>query len=570
MLRVVLKWFVGYWRRQWRGMLALFLLTTVGIALRSLYPYVFKYVIDSLTEGVDFTRVRTWILVILGLGIAREITQWLLPSTRYFLNLKFGQAIRLDHFDSILRKNHRFFNRFRSGDLITRLTDDIDGDLKLSWFSASGVMRPVEATLTLLFSIILMATLHWQLTLLAILPLPLIVWIMTKTEHWQARAYSERQKATSDTVDVLESVFAGIRIVIGYATEQAQTKIFHRTLGERKIKEERVVFVRSLLESLGSVINQVGLVIVLFAGGWLVIQKSISIGDFYAFVAYLTAITEPIWTISWFFVSSKLAETSVQRLKELKSGDNLVMGTREPEEIRDEETVLTFENVHFAFPGTGVPILEGVDLTLQPGEIVAVVGAVGSGKSTLLQLAGGLLTPDEGRIEFQQVPVHDLTPEVRARMIGFVPQEVILFSGSVAENITMGREHIEPVHMASASRTSVLENEVSPEKMVEQGGVGLSGGQRARTAIARALAGNPRMLLLDDVTAALDLTTERHFWQHLRSDYPEVAVLVTTHREATAYASRRVLWLEKGRIRAVGQHRELLKKFEEYRFLFAR
>lgn len=551
-------------------MLTLFLLTTVGIALRSLYPYVFKYVIDSLTDGVDFTRVRTWIFIILGLGITREITQWLLPSTRYFLNLKFGQAIRLDHFDSILRKNHRFFNRFRSGDLITRLTDDIDGDLKLSWFSASGVMRPVEATLTLLFSILLMATLHWQLTLLAILPLPLIVWIMTKTEHWQARVYGERQKATSDTVDVLESVFAGIRIVIGYATEDAQRKIFNQTLAKRKITEERVVFVRSLLESLGSIINQVGLVIVLFAGGWLVIQKSITIGDFYAFVAYLTAITEPIWTISWFFVSSKLAETSVQRLKALKSGDNLVMGTRQPEETDAGASAMTFKNVHFAYPGMGVPVLEGVDLTLSPGEIVAVVGAVGSGKSTLLQLAGGLISPDDGAIEFQRVPVCDLAPDYRARLIGFVPQEVILFSGSVAENITMGRKNIDLTHIHTATRTAVLENEVSLEKSVEQGGVGLSGGQRARTAIARALAGCPRLLLLDDVTAALDLSTERRFWEQLRTDYPEVAVMVTTHREATAYASQRVLWLEKGRIRAVGQHRDLLQDHAEYRFLFAR
>lgn len=549
-------------------MLALFVLTTVGIALRSLYPYVFKYVIDSLTGGVDFTRVRTWILIILGLGIAREITQWLLPATRYFLNLKFGQAIKLDHFDGILHKNHRFFNRFRSGDLITRLTDDIDGDLKLAWFSASGVMRPIEATLTLLFSIILMATLHWQLTLLAILPLPFIVWIMTRTEHWQERVYSERQKATSDTVDVLESVFAGLRIVIGYATEDAQRKIFNSALQNRKIKEGKVVFVRSLLESLGSVINQVGLVIVLFAGGWLVIRKQITIGDFYAFVAYLTAITEPIWTISWFFVSSKLAGTSVQRMKEIKTGDDLVDGTLLPAE--NTATELRFENVHFAFPETDVPVLAGVDLSLSKGEVVAVVGAVGSGKSTLLQLAGGLLPPNSGVIQFQNIPVHELTPDSRARLVGFVPQEVILFSGLVEENITMGRKNIDSTHIHTATETAVMDQEVALDKSVEQGGVGLSGGQRARTAVARALAGQPKLLLLDDVTAALDMSTERTFWDRLRTDYPDVAVLVTTHREATAHSADRVLWLEDGKIREVGQHQELLAQQAEYRFLFAR
>ena len=569
MLKSVLKWFVPYWRQERRWMVALFALTTVGIALRSLYPYVFKYVIDSLTVNVDFTRVRTWILVILGLGIVREITQWLLPSTRYFLNLKFGQAIKLDHFDGILRKNHRFFNRFRSGDLITRLTDDIDGDLKLAWFSASGVMRPVEATLTLLFSILLMATLHWQLTLLAIIPLPFIVWIMTKTEHWQERVYSERQKATSDTVDVLESVFAGIRIVIGYATEEAQRKIFYRALENRKIKEEKVVFVRSLLESLGSVINQVGLVIVLFAGGWLVIQKQITIGEFYAFVAYLTAITEPIWTISWFFVSSKLAETSVQRLKEIQTGDDLVVGTQMPP--KDASMELEFRDVHFTYPETHMPILNGIDLTLHQGEVAAIVGAVGSGKTTLLQLAGGLLPADSGRIHLKKITVSELAPDFRARLIGFVPQEVILFSGSVEANITMGRSAVTSGQIHTATETAVLmDQEVALDKLVEQGGVGLSGGQRARTAVARALAGQPQLLLLDDVTAALDLSTERTFWERLRSAYPDVAVLVTTHREATAHSADRVLWLEEGKIREMGQHQELLEKHAEYRFLFAR
>lgn len=568
MLKSVLKWFAPYWRQQRRWIVLLFALTTVGIALRSLYPYVFKYVIDALTDDLDFSRVRTWILVIFGLGIAREISQWLLPSTRYLMNLRFGQAIKLDHFDSVLHKNHHFFNRFRSGDLITRLTDDIDGDLKLSWFSASGVMRPVEASLTLLFSIVLMASLHWKLTLLAILPLPFIVWIMTKTEHWQERVYSERQKATSNTADVLESVFAGIRIVIGYATEKAQERIFNTALADRKMKEERVVFVRSLLESLGSVINQVGLVIVLFAGGWLVIQKEITIGDFYAFVAYLTAITEPIWTISWFFVSSKLAEASVQRLKEIKSGNELVMGALTPTQAGPAQ--MDFHNVHFTYPGTEVPVLNGVTLSMKAPEIVAIVGAVGSGKTTLLQLAGGLIPPDSGLVQFQNIAVHELTSECRAEQIGFVPQDVILFSGDVEENITMERQTVTDEQVQTATATAVLDQEVSLEKVVDQGGVGLSGGQRARTAVARALAGSPKLLLLDDVTAALDMATERTFWKRLRREYPDVAVMVTTHREATAHAADRVLWLEDGKIREVGEHQELLKNHAEYRFLFAR
>ena len=219
--RHVLGWFLPYWRKRSRGVMIVMFITIFSIALSAAYPVIFKYVIDSLIEGKATTDVRFYVWLILIVGLARTLTRWILPSSRYIMNLLLGMDIKLFHFDNLLKKDPAFFNNYRSGDLITRFSDDIDGDMKLNWFANSGIMRPIEAGFTLLFSIGVMMTLHWKLTLLAVSPLPLIVWAMSKTEHLQHKAYTHRQTTISQTNNILESAFTGIRIVIGFCPDMS-------------------------------------------------------------------------------------------------------------------------------------------------------------------------------------------------------------------------------------------------------------------------------------------------------------------------------------------------------------
>jgi len=568
-MKKVFAWFLPYWKYRYRGLSLVVFVTLIGIATRTLYPFVFKFVIDALEVDPDPASARFWVLAILGVGIVRELSQWLLPALRYLQNIMLAMDIRLKLFSRILTYDHKFFNRFRSGDLITRLTDDIDSELKLSWYACSGVMRPIEAGFTLLFSVGLMLTLNWQLTLLAVLPLPFIVWIMARTENVQEKAYSERQRATSKTVDVLESAFSGIRIVIGYAAEQAQYLLLKKALKRRVKAEERVVFLRSLLESLSNFLNQIGLLVVIFVGGWFVIKDFMSLGDFYAFYAYLSGLTETIWTLSWFFVSTKLAEASVDRMVELEKGTPPEQGDRTSS---SNDSSLRLQDVSFSFHDNGVETVaaDNVSLNIKPGETVALVGPVGCGKSTLLHLAAGILPPDSGSVSVGKIPVNDFTAEARAQLGGFVPQEAMLFSGSVLINVTMEREGITEEGAEAALYAAVADSEFSLDKEIHQGGVGLSGGQRAMVALARALAGRPPFLVLDDVTASLDAATEGVFWQRLQIMLPEATVLVATHREATARISDRVVWLDRGAILHEGAHEELLAEFKNYRRLFAR
>ena len=568
MLARVLRWYRPYWSRV-RGTLGLvFVLTVFGIATRTLYPLIFKFLIDALTEGHELSGVRYWVLVLLGVGLMRTLTQAFLPSTRAMLNLKVALGIRLKQLGGVLRKRQEFFHDYQPGDLVARLTDDIDSSDKLSWYGGSGVFRPIEAFLTLVFSLAVMFSLHWQLTLASTLPLPFVVWMMSRTEGLQHRLFQERQRATSATVETLESAFSGSRIAVGFGMEKAQAGLMDRVLQKRELAEKRVVSMQAIFEGLFAIMNQIGLVIVLFLGGYFVLTKrGLSLGDFYAFVAYLSGLTMPLWTISWFFVSTNVADTSINRMKEME---------REPERSPGVETLterhpgLRVRDLGFGYPGDpSGGVLRGVNLHVRPGETVALVGSVGCGKSTLLECAVGILDPQGGSVELGGRPVVRLTDDERAARIGYAPQEPLLFAGNVGLNVTLGRESIGEATVYRSLRTAQLSRELGVEQEVSPGGKGLSGGQRARVAVARTLAGIPDLLVLDDVTSALDARTESRFWEHLRGQLPDAGILVSTHREATAQQADRVLWLEDGKIQHEGTHASLLAEHREYQRLFA-
>ncbi|RKY47874.1 MAG: hypothetical protein DRP86_07160 [Candidatus Neomarinimicrobiota bacterium] len=565
-MKHVLRWFLPFWKLRRKGMGFLLLITTLAIAAKTIYPYIFKFVIDHLTRDIHYDSILTWVWIILGVGLVREITQWLLPATRYFMNMGIGMDIRLNYFHEIMKKDHTFFGRHRTGDLTTRLTDDIDGDLKIAWYAASGILRPVEAFLTLGFSITLMLSLNWRLTLIAVAPFPVIIWIITKTEHIQQRAYSLRQKKTSETVDVLESTFSGIRIVVGYVAEKAQGKIFRRVMKERVNAEEKVVLIRSFLESLGAMINQVGLVIILFVGGFFVQQGRMSLGEFYAFVAYLSGMTETIWTISWFFVSTKMVEASISRLEQLEQFSDAEYGHARPGQSAPS---ISIDGASFIFPDSREPIFQDISFTVHPGEIAAVTGSVGCGKTTLLNLATGFYPAATGDVRLGDIPPRQMERETLASLIGYVPQEVVLFTGSVRENILMGR-NLDEATVLKALKLAAADTEFTLDTVLQQGGVGLSGGQKARVALARALVHDPKILIMDDITSALDAKTEGILWQRLRENSTNRAVLVTTHREATAKQANKIIWLDQGKIRDICSHGELLEKYAEYRHLFAK
>jgi ABC-type multidrug transport system fused ATPase/permease subunit len=565
MLKRVLAWYWPFWRGRNRLMIIVLVLTAVGVASRTAYPLLYKFVLDAITGGARIATVHAWILALLGGAILQQGSQLLLAMSRSTGNSYLGMDIRMRSLGTVLRKTPVFYRRFRSGDLITRLTSDVDSGAKLSWFSCSGVMRPLEAGLTLGMSVAVMLSLDWRLTLFAVLPLPLTVFLAIRTRRVQERLYAERQSRTSETVEVLDTAFNGLRIVLSYVAEAAQGRLFDGVLKHRERSERRVLTMDALVEAIGITLNRSGVIMVLFVGGYYLLQGRITLGEFYAFMTYLNGLAHPMWTLANLFVNTSQVAASMDRIIELEQqpvvSDHGACAGRGGR-LKVEDLVFQLED--------GTKVLSGIGLAVQRGEMVALVGPVGCGKSTLLDLAAGLLPPSAGQVTLDGVPVNELESTRRSGWLGYVPQENLLFSGTVAENVSMDREGIDAERVRQSLRTACVLDEFPPEREIAQGGVGLSGGQRARVAIARALAAKPDILLLDDVTSALDASTEQRFWLHLRRWLPDTGVLVSTHREATARVADRVLWLDHGRILHSGRHEDLLRAHPDYMELFAR
>jgi len=575
-----IRWIWNFWRPHRKWMMLLLLFTLLSSAVTIGYPLVFKYLLDALNDALsrgnpEMAGTTTWKLVTLiaVIGLARSLTH-LYPGTRAMLNAKLEMDIRQHYFSRILDKGYKFFQRFRTGDLVTRLTDDIGGFPKIAWFSCSGIFRALESTSKFLFCMSFMLWMNWKLALLSIAPLPVMLYIFYHVRIALGQRALERQKIISKTNDMLEAAFSGVRILKAFTAEANQSRSFRQILDKRIGVELDVIRLWMGVWNLYWGIQFVGQIIVVVAGGIMVIGGTLTIGEFYAFYVYLSLLLQPLMDIPHLFVTSRQAFASIDREIEIEQTpggtEGVFTGTRPVERV----AALKLEAVDFRYDNSVSPALDHLELEVAAGERVAIVGSVGSGKSTLIRLAAGLLPPERGTVMLNGRPLQDYSLREYRRRVGYIPQEATLFSESVRDNISFGREVPEPVLLESLELAQVrAEMEALPkglDQVLGQRGLTVSGGQKQRLAIARALAGEPDLLLMDDCTASLDAENERAFWEQFRRRYPQAACLIVTHRLATARQADTIYVLSQGRIVGRGTHDELLATCEEYQNFLTR
>jgi len=591
-IRGHMSWIWRFWRphRPIMVILALFTLVSTGVVVA--YPLVFRWVIDRLAAaagaGSEGERVGG-ILVVLGLIAFGKVLIGFYPATRAFMNQRLDRDIREHVFAFLMKKDYRFNNAFRTGDVVTRLTDDIYEFPKIAWFSCSGVFRAVESSSKLIFCLTAMLTLNWKLTLVSILPLPVMMWLFYKLRH-RIRRYVERtQESISKTNDLLEAAFSGIRIVKAFRAEEGQKKRLAEIMSERRGIFLDLMRIQSVLWSLDTLASRVGQMIVIAAGGFMVMNGEMTLGTLFAFYVFLDMLAHPMMDLPHLLVAGQQAFVSIDRVEEIRSFP--VSIARDGVETVGAIASVSFERVSFGFDESR-KVLDGVSFSIPRGQTVAVVGPVGCGKSTLLKLLSGILVPDEGAVRVNSRDLGELDWRSYTRRIGYVPQEGALFSKSIGENVLFGRGRPEGFEAdrgdggkggggsggpddgdrAWASRClAVAQLDVDLETPahgigteVGQRGELVSGGQKQRIAIARALAGRPDLLLLDDCTSALDAHNEDRFWSDLR-ELGECTAFIVSHRLATIRRADRILVLDGGRIVDQGTHEELAGRCDAYR-----
>jgi ATP-binding cassette subfamily B protein len=570
-----IRWIWRFWQPHKPWLFILGFLTLLSSAATIGFPLVLKYVIDSLDENLrdnpalDAEELTIRLAAMIAIvGLVRSAAM-IYPGVRAQVNNLLEKDVREYYFAQIVYKGYKFFQKFRTGDLVTRLSDDIFGFPKIAWFCCSGIFRAVESSSKFLFCMAFMIMMNWKLAMLAIIPLPVMLLIFYRIRVALTKASTERQQIFSRTNDELEASFSGIRILKAFCGEEHQVGNLRGILDERIGVELRLQRLWMGVRMLYQGVQFTGQIIVIIAGGYMVLNDQLRIGEFYAFYVYLSILLQPLMDIPNLFVTSRQAFACIDReieIEETRGGtEDIYNGSTAVGSISE----LELSKASFCYdPGLGNAV-EAVDLKLASGRKIAIVGRVGSGKSTLLKMVSGLLPPSEGALLVNGTPLAQYELDDYRRHVGYIPQEATLFSESVRDNVSFGRE-VEPELILRALEMARVRTELEAlpkglDTVLGQKGLTISGGQKQRLAIARALAGQPDVLLMDDCTASLDAENEREFWELLREHYPETACLIVTHRLATAQVADLIHVMEEGRIVGSGSHIELLENCDAYR-----
>ncbi len=623
-----INWIRNEYRPHWRMVLLLLFMTLLSTIIAVLFPMVLKHIIDNLVAGLNsFQAGKTTIeaalgernrmlLMLLAMGLG-PVFSGIYTNFRARMNVAFEMYYREKFFAEILSKGHRFFLKFRTGDLVTRLTEDIRTNPPgLSWLCCSGIFRAVNSASIIFFCVISMGLLHWKLALLACVPLPIMLFIFIKLETNFGENFKEVQEGMSEGNDFLEAAYSGVKIITSFNARRPQMKLFDNLLQKRIGQEMRVDSLWGMFMVFFEFLNYVGEIMVLIFGGIMVIRGTLTLGTYYAFFSYLGMIIYPLMDIPMMLVTLTQACVSIDRLEDMQEADRVwqdldVDGTTDIESIDS----LTFENVSFKHntfeksgdsdnlekpdkaeksekPDTSFVIaaaksgegqtaqvvadqqpfsFKDLSFTVRKGEKVAIVGQIGSGKTTLLNLISGVMKPDGGSVSINDLPLPQIRKQSFRDKIGYIQQEPVIFSESIKTNIDFWRNQPDEL-IHSCARLAQFEREVNAfpggfTEPVGQRGVTLSGGQRQRLSIARALVGRPQLLLMDDITASLDASNEKKLWADLDREYGAITCLIVTHRMATAMMADRIIVLKDGRIEATGTHDELMLQSATYRDL---
>ncbi len=464
-----------------------------------------------------------------------------------------------------------FFTARKTGELVSRLTADV---ATVQAAVSQALAQLVNQGITLLGGLVLLFVLQPRLTLVMLAVVPPVVVAGAVFGRGLRRASAEFQDRLAAASADAEEAIAGVRVVKAFGAEETERGRYAAGVDAAYAAALRRVRLRALFIPAVLLCAFAGLGVVLWYGGRLALGGQLSSGDLVAFLLLTMFVAGSLGTFTGLWSQLQEASGASQRVFELLDSRPELPVDPDPVRLGRVSGAVAVEGVSFAYPGRPSPALDGVSLAAEPGSVVAVVGPSGAGKSTLLSLLLRFADPDEGRVTLDGVDLRRLDPAELRRHVGYVPQETLLFSGSVADNLRLARPSATDAELRSAAEAAdahgfIAELPQGYDTPVGERGVRLSGGQRQRIAIARALLKDPRVLLLDEATSSLDGESEAAVQRALARLMAGRTTVVVAHRLATVAKADRIYVLHAGRVVDVGRHAELMARDGLYRALFA-
>ena len=539
--------------------------------LHALLPLVIRNGVDSLTAGFRLETLYRMAALLIALSIGKGIFQYYMRVILIGISRDVEYDLRNDLFAHLVTLSGDFYSKYRTGDIMARSTNDLNA---VRMMLGPGVMYWTETTLTAVLTIGVMLSVDWQLTLLALLPAPLVSFVVI----WFGSRIHDRfeaiQKMFAEISSRVQENLSGVRVIRAYAQEKHEVRQFE-ILNQEYIQQNiRLAKLSGLFMPLLQALIGLTFLIVLWVGGYRLLTHRIGLGSFVMFNTYMGMLVWPMIAMGWVVNLMQRGRASLARIMELLGEKPGIVARQQPPaemKKRTDGAEIEFRGVRMDY-GSRLA-LNGVDLRIRGGSTVAIVGHTGSGKSTLVNLIPRMLDPTEGAVLMDGEDLRDFDPADVRCQIGFVPQETFLFSATLGENIAWGVSHATEAEIARAAELAGLATDIAGfpdgyKTVIGERGLTLSGGQKQRVAIARAVIRNPRVLILDDALSSVDTLTEERILQGLATVMRGRTTILISHRVSTVQAAERIFVIEHGQVAEQGSHAELIRNGGYYAELY--
>jgi ATP-binding cassette subfamily B protein len=559
-----------YIARQWKLLLLFAFMSIVSSEASVLGPYVIMNIIDKGMVEKNFNQLTFYIVALIVLTIVGSVSDFIISySTRYFSN-NLAKDLRFDLFRSIQSKSFAFFDRSRVGQLVSRMTSDVD---EIRGFFDFNLRFLTSSILTFVLALATMVTLNIELTLVTLASLPVMLLVIFLFNRKISPIFWDIRNKVGQLTATLQESLSGYKLVKAMATEDQEINRFDAVNRSLLLSNYQASKVRSIYLPFTGLIVSLIYALLIWYGGLLVINQKIMIGEVVAFATYMGMFVGPVRMLGFMYEGMKRALVAMRRLTDIMEANVVIPEKPNAIELPNLKGKVEFRNVSFSYKDE--PTLKDVSFVINPGEKVAVVGPIGSGKTTVLNLIPRFYDVTSGKVLIDDVDVRDLKLSFLRRVVAVVPQETFLFPTTIRENIAFGKKDASMEEIIAAAKAAQIHDTIEKfpngyETLVGERGVTLSGGQRQRIAIARALLVNPRIVLLDDSTSSVDVETESAIQKALDKLLEGRTAVIITSRLSTVQKADKIILMNEGRVEAIGKFNELYEKSELFRSLFSK
>ena len=541
------------------GILMLILVDLAQLAV----PKVMQVAIDSIQKrSIDNAGLIKVALLIVGLAIAVMVLRYFWRILIIGNSHKIEQSLRQEFYDHLLKLSQNFFNKSKTGDLMAYATNDL-GAVRMLF--GMGLIAAMDIILMTIASFSFMTSINLRLTALAIIPLPFLSFTISHFGKKMHKSFARVQESFATLSGKIQESISGIRIVKAFVQEKAELEKVDEVSLEFVQENIKMAKISGIFHPFMSFVISTSMIITLLFGGRAAIRGEITIGEFIAFFQYLGMLVWPMIAVGWIVDMYQRGTASLKRLNEIFEIEPEVADHNADTSITKLEGAIQIKNLSFSY-GEDLPyIFKDITAKLDAGKTLAIVGPTGSGKTSLIELLVRIYNPPRGSIFIDGNELHTIPLNVLRRDMVLVPQDIFLFSDTIANNIRLGNPNTSDEAVHSAARAANVYNEIMDfenqfETVVGERGITLSGGQKQRVAIARALLTDPQILILDDALSAVDTKTERHILENLITLRRGKTTIIIAHRISSIQHADKIIVLGEGVISERGTHKELVKQ----------